>query len=89
MASCIPLGVTGIDWLIDCIELCHRYKSPYIVTSLDSIDRGKIPVIGIMMEYKVHTKIIDSIYKIYNNDATRRVINEDIEELIKISSRIK
>ena len=41
------------------------------------------------MEYKVHTKIIDSIYKIYNNDATRRVINEDIEELIKISSRIK
>ena len=76
-----------------CIQESFRAKKPLIVTSIDfakafdSIKRSTL--IESLKEYKIHPKIINAIYEIYNGDNTQIYLNKEKLTDMEISSGIR
>ena len=76
-----------------CVEDSFKRKKPLIVVSVDyskafdSIDRAKM--IEVLMKYKVHPKMIDSVAAIYTGDKTSICLNSKTRAEIQITSGIR
>ena len=76
-----------------CVEDCYKTKKPLIVVSIDyskafdSIDRAKM--IEVLMKYRVHPRMIDSVAAIYTGDSTTICLNSRTRAEIHITSGIR
>ena len=79
LKECIEAAFIGRRQLI---AIAIDYKRAY-----DSIKREKF--ITVLKYYKIDTKIIDSIVRIYENDSTNIKLREGINQNFKITSGIR
>ena len=76
-----------------CVEESYKRKVPLIVTSIDyskafdSIDRARM--IEVLMKYKVHPNMIDTVAEIYQGDRTIIELNKKTKAEITITSGIR
>ena len=76
-----------------CVAETFAKKKTLFVTAIDyakafdSVKRSRL--IEVMKKYKIHPDIINSVTAVYTEDNTRIKLNEDTDEVIKITSGIR
>ena len=76
-----------------CVAETFAKKKTLFVTGIDyakafdSVKRSRL--VEVMKKYKIHPDIINSVTAVYREDNTRIKLNEDTDEVIKITSGIR